>query len=104
MILTKPPGDQPRFQECPWYVKLWRYRWYLLVPFYALNLRFTPWVWNSKSDRVHVIEFSDWEEAWSIAVGDAHYKMNWYYTLDEVFGANLFLPKEASSIKPPFQD
>lgn len=94
------PGlEEVRFQDSPWYIKLWRYRWYALIPFKAVYFRFCPWVWNSGSDRVHVTEFSTWGEAWSIAVGDAQGRMNWLYTLEEVFGDDFHkdVPTEIQS-------
>lgn len=63
-----------RFQESPWYIKLWRFRYYSLIPFkacvYFLNAR-------SAGDPV------PFSIAWSIAVGMAQVKMHWYYTMAE---------------------
>lgn len=61
-----------RFQYQPWYVKLWRYRYYIPIPFYATKM----WL------------FSKWDcfsfgNAWSIAVGLAQVKMNWLYSWEE---------------------
>jgi hypothetical protein len=62
-----------RFQDQPWYVKLWRYRWYLRVPYDILRIRF-----KSK------FASGEFRLAYSMAMGEAHYKMNWLYTLEEV--------------------
>jgi hypothetical protein len=62
-----------RFQDQSWYVKLWRYRWYLKVPFDAVRIYFV----NKKiCDR-------DFYFAYSLAMGEAHYKMKWLYTMEE---------------------
>lgn len=62
-----------RFQDQPWYIKLWRYRWYIRVPYDVLRIRFKS-------------KFADGEFriAYYIAIGEAHYRMNWLYTLEEV--------------------
>lgn len=62
-----------RFQDQSWYVKLWRYRWYLRVPFHTLRLYFK----NKMANR-------NLKLSYSIAIGEAHLKMNWLYTLDEM--------------------
>lgn len=91
------PGlEEVRFQDCPWYIQVWRYRWYLQIPFMAIYYRFTPWVWKADSERVHVVEFSTWKEAWGMAVGDAQCRMNWLYTFDEIFGDD-FKTKDVST-------
>jgi hypothetical protein len=63
----------PRFQECPWHVKLWRLRHILRVPEDAMEI----WWLN-----YGIIPL---RQAWDIAVGDAHSRMNWLYNWDEVF-------------------
>ena len=61
-----------RFQNQPWYIKLWRLRWYLKIPLDTITYRF-----NSR--------FTDgeWKKAYSLAIGNAQYKMKWIYTLQE---------------------
>ena len=61
-----------RFQNQRWYVKLWRFRWYLKIPFDTITYRFKS-------------KFTDgeWKKAYSLAIGDAQYKMKWIYTLQE---------------------
>lgn len=61
-----------RFQDQVWYVKLWRYRWYLRVPFHTLRLYFKSKMANK-----------DLRLSYSIAMGEAHYKMNWLYSMEE---------------------
>ncbi len=58
-----------RYQHQPWYIRLWRRRWYLMIPWYAWGFR-------------KITDFP----AWSIAKAVAQGKMGWYYTMDEVFG------------------
>ena len=64
-----------RFQESPWYIKLWRYRWYLLLPFWSL--------------KYYLFQFIDafpltWNQCFNIAKGEARYKMGWIYTYEEL--------------------
>jgi len=61
-----------RFQNQPWYIKLWRYRWYLYIPIEAV----IGYAWNRGE-----LSFT---MCWHISVGSAHIKMNWVYTLDEI--------------------
>ena len=61
------------FQDQPWYIKLWRYRHYLSIPYYTVIYRY-----RSK------IAEKNWKYAYSIAIGDAQIKMRWVYTLQEV--------------------
>ena len=62
-----------RFQDQPWYIKLWRYRHYLRIPYSTIIYRY-----RSK------IAEKNWKLAYDLSVGDAQIKMNWLYTLDEV--------------------
>lgn len=62
-----------RFQDQPWYIKLWRYRHYLRIPYSTIIYRY-----RSK------IAEKNWKYAYSIAIGDAQLKMRWVYTLQEV--------------------
>lgn len=61
-----------RFQNQPWYIKLWRYRWYLTIPPTAVYL----WWYNGA-------EFT-FKNCWRMAKGLAQGPMLWYYTLEEV--------------------
>lgn len=67
-----------RFQCQPWYIKLWRYRWYIPIPFKATFW----WLKNKFSGR----EQERFYFFWSIAIGLAQSPMEWYHTMDEVFG------------------
>ena len=61
------------FQDQPWYIKLWRYRHYLRIPYSTIIYRY-----RSK------IAEKNWKYAYSIAIGDAQLKMRWIYSLQEV--------------------
>lgn len=67
-----------RFQCQPWYIRLWRYRWYFQIPFNA-----TWWWFKNLFNKQQRESFSFY---WSIAIGIAQSPMQWYYTMDEVFG------------------
>ena len=62
-----------RFQDQPWHIKLWRYRYYLCVPYYATIYRYC----SNRAEK-------EWKCAFSIAIGDAQIKMKWFYTIEEV--------------------
>lgn len=72
-----------RFQECSYPIKIWRCRWYLLIPF--------KWIYyHIKSFKIYEHETNNYyvsrgKELWKILIGDAQIKMKWYYTSDEVF-------------------
>ena len=82
-----------RFQECNWLVKLWRYRWYIPIPF--------KWLWfmyikpfivlESKQDEENDSIVDTGEEynprgknLWRLLIGIAQIPMEWYYTHEEV--------------------
>ncbi len=81
-----------RFQECSFLEKLWRYRWYLSIPFlYAFHQFFKPLkvyedqFVDDKIVRTNNYEVIKGDELWKILVGVIQGKMNWYYTSEEVF-------------------
>lgn len=67
-----------RFQECNIFVKFWRYRWYVLIPFKFIY---------------HLLyDGRDNQLMWVILISESQSKMKWYYTSEEVFdkiNANL---------------
>jgi hypothetical protein len=66
--------EKDRFQHQPWYIKLWRYRYYILIPLYTIQIYFkTKTKWNLTL-----------KQAWSIEKGMAQVKMNWLYSWEEV--------------------
>jgi hypothetical protein len=58
-----------RYQSQPWYIKLWRRRHQLMIPYVAFRIRCSG---------------ESWGYAWKIASGLADYHMNWLYTAEEV--------------------
>jgi hypothetical protein len=65
-----------RFQCQPWYIKLWRLRYYLPIPFQALRMYL-----NAGHDP-HMD--CTYKFCWSLSKGLAQGEMEWYYTMDEV--------------------
>ena len=59
-----------RYQNQPWWVKLWRRRHYLGIPYTAMK-----WWWYDPESRGY---------CWDIAIGIAQIPMDWYYTSEEV--------------------
>jgi hypothetical protein len=59
-----------RFQYQPWYIKLWRYRYYIKIPFIAGSMFI-----KCKTLRGH---------CYSVAKGLMQAKMNWVYDWDEI--------------------
>lgn len=64
-----------RYQNQPWYIRLWRRRWYLMIPYWACR-------WYFKHP--DFIDYS-FKNAWGLATGDAQVRMQWWYDWDEVF-------------------
>lgn len=82
--------DNKRFQECSLIVKLWRYRWYILIPFKYLWYQ----LFGAKECIEHDETFTEIGRfnikgrlLWSIMKSEAQSKMNWYYTTEEVFNS-----------------
>ena len=67
-----------RFQNQPWYIRMWRRRHYLSVPHNAFLL----WL-NTKDDEDNY--FNSFKDCWGLATSFSHSKMGWWYTFDEVF-------------------
>jgi len=65
-----------RFQECNWLVKLWRYRFYILIPFKFIYWRY---IFNTAKTDLTKKQF------WGILIGEAQIDMHWHYTSEEVF-------------------
>mgnify|MGYP001427317075 CR=1 FL=1 len=84
MISTKQKKERPiRFQDCPWYIRAWRYRWYLLIPWWTVRGWLTPWL-EMDGSLSKEEPWNTWAISYSIAVGTAQGKMEWYYTWEEV--------------------
>ena len=85
-----------RYQYQPWYIKLWRRRWYLWA--YSVALKQTAmwiyrglpcnewgvekdskWIPCSKDSRYFTFKFT-----WMLAKSEAQIKMNWLYDIEEI--------------------
>ena len=72
MLKTK---TDRRYQDCQWYEKLWRRRYYIIVPFNALIF----W-WQSRKNE-YPFQF---KTCLSLSIGLAQSKMNWVYDWKEL--------------------
>jgi len=85
---------EKRFQECSLVIKIFRYRWYLLIPFkwfYFMFLRSFK-VYETEIDKKRgcvvdtgVIYNPRGKKLWSLLIGVAQGNMKWYYSSEEVF-------------------
>lgn len=70
-----------RYQDCPWYIRLWRRRHYLRIPWLTWNVWRSATLWESTTSRTH------WKmslkRAWILAVGLVQADMNWVYDLSD---------------------
>lgn len=71
-----------RFQECNKIEKLWRYRWYLLLPFVWLRIKFSILI-TKNTEELGMTN----KNIWKLSKGLMQSKMKWYYTMDEVMGS-----------------
>ena len=89
-----PPRDEEeyklklanRFQNKPWYIKLWRYRWYIPIPFKATRSWLHGLILDIKEPIHSHNRALSFKTCWSIHVGMAQGDMEWFYTMDEVMG------------------
>lgn len=90
---------EKRFQECNWLEKLWRYRWYLLIPFqYVWYMYIKPFIVRETDLNESSGYIEDTGEVWNprgknlwrLLIGMAQSKMKWYYTSEEVLGKFKF--------------
>ena len=68
-----------RYQNQNLLVKIWRRRWYLLIPYSTIDM----WLRNVFHLRDEEGTFGSLRVYWSIAVGSAQGPMKWYYTMEE---------------------
>lgn len=79
------PPDLPielhsqRFQCQKWYVRLWRYRYYLTVPVRSIHW----WIADRLNKDSRKESFRNY---WHLAIGIVQGPMKWYYTMFETFG------------------
>ena len=62
-----------RFQECNRLEKLWRYRWYLLLPYLFIRAKFRG-INKQFNNKVQ----------WGLHKSEMQGKMKWYYTVNEL--------------------
>ncbi len=71
-----------RYQDSPWWVRLWRRRHYLPIPFRTFGM----WLYEQSRD-LEDEEFDwrmGWSDCWSLNTALAQCYMHWYYTSDEL--------------------
>ena len=85
-IETKETIEFPvkRYQDCNKITKLFRRRWMLFVPFYAIHLWFH--INLNKKRRKDIPELRYFKNCYHIAIGTYQCKMKYYYTTEEAFG------------------
>lgn len=66
-----------RFQNQPWYVKLWRYRHYLYIPYNTIK----SYILVRQTEPPEY--YLSLRQVYSISKGLAQSKMKWYYTWEE---------------------
>jgi len=80
-----------RFQECNKLEKLWRFRWYLAIPFqwlwftYIISFKvYRDEMVNDKIEHTDNFDVMSGKNLWSLLIGSAQIKMKWYHTHEEV--------------------
>jgi hypothetical protein len=79
-----------RFQECNKIEKIFRYRWYLLIPFIYLYYQFRPFkVYEDEvidGELIHTDNYFVLKgyQLWRTIKSTLQSKMKWYYTHEEV--------------------
>jgi len=65
-----------RYQDQPWYIRVWRRRHYLLIPVRTITI-----YWNTRQEEEHRMSLNN---CYSLAIGLAQVDMKWYYDWEEV--------------------
>lgn len=76
-----------RFQESNKLIQIWRYRWYLLIPFkFVYFTYFSPFKVYDGDDKSTQKKYDilKGKKLWKILIGDAQSNMKWHYTYEEV--------------------
>jgi len=71
---------EKRFQDCNKIEKLWRYRYYSLIPFMFIKTKILNLIYNSEKTEDHISNV----KLWKILIGVIQFKMKYYYTMKEV--------------------
>jgi len=69
-----------RFQESNLLIKIFRYRWYLMRPFW-----FISWILFFNEKGIGTTFRLKCLNTWKLTAGIAQSKMHWYYTSEELF-------------------
>jgi hypothetical protein len=64
-----------RYQYQPWYIKLWRRRHYILIPFVTVRIYLATMMAR---------ESLPFRTTWGLAIGLAQVKMNWLHDWSEI--------------------
>lgn len=90
-LKNKQKNSGKRFQECNKLEKLWRYRYYLYIPFLFLYHTLIKKLVihidkfeNGKIVPTGEVSYITGNILWSILIGDAQHKMKWYYEYYEI--------------------
>ena len=82
---NKNTNVEKRFQDCSKIIKLWRYLWYLGIPFMFLYHKVKSLkIYEDKEVDGKIIHTNEHFNAstkliWRLCLSDAHVKMKWYY-------------------------
>jgi len=78
-----------RYQNQPWYIKLWRRRHYLSVPYDA----YQSWrAW--KGDET-------FRTCWGVSIGMAQARMKWFFTIEEIMDKHNWSKEERAEWYKP---
>lgn len=75
-------NKERRFQESSKLVKIWRYRWYIPIPFQWSWMMLKFYLRRGKTEDDY---YFTGRNLWGILTGSAQVRMKWYYTSEEVF-------------------
>ena len=70
-----------RFQESSKLVQIWRYRWYIPIPFQWIRMMILFYLLKDKTEEDY---YFTGRNLWEILIGSAQVKMDWYYTNEEI--------------------
>lgn len=71
-----------RFQECSKLEQIWRYRWYLLLPFKWIQIKYNFIRYKNEDPVIYKMSNKD---IWKLCKGMLQGNMKWHYTQEEVF-------------------
>jgi len=81
-----------RFQNQPWYIKLWRYRYYLTIPWETLH----TWFASKGEESLYI--------CWSISIGMACVRMKWTHTMEEIMDEHKWTDEERADFYKPIEE